>query len=62
MIKKFFNFLKESKDELLKVVWPTRKQAIEMMIIVIAVVLIVSFYLGGVDYLLSKATTWLLKK
>jgi preprotein translocase subunit SecE len=61
MIKKFFNFLKESKDELTKVVWPTRKQTIEMMIIVITVVLIVSFYLGGVDYLLSKATTWLLK-
>lgn len=61
-MKKFFSFFKESKDELLKVVWPTRKQAIEMMIAVLVIVFLVSLYLGGVDYLLTKAITFLLKK
>jgi preprotein translocase subunit SecE len=61
-MKKIFNFFKESREELLKVVWPTRKQAIEMMIAVLVIVIIVSMYLGGLDYLLTKGLTFLLKK
>jgi preprotein translocase subunit SecE len=61
-MKKIFNFFKESKEELFKVVWPTRKQAIEMMIAVLIIVILVSLYLGGLDYLLTKALTFLLKK
>jgi preprotein translocase subunit SecE len=61
-MKNPLSFLKESKDELTKVVWPTRKQTIEMTIVVIVVVLIVSFYLGGIDYLLTKGMTYLLNK
>jgi preprotein translocase subunit SecE len=60
MIKKFIVFLKESKDELSKVVWPTRKQTTEMTIAVLIVVFIVGFYLGAVDFLLTKALTFLL--
>lgn len=62
MLKKIFNYFRESKDELKKVVWPTKSQAYEMMVAVIIVVLIISFYLGAIDYLLSKATAWLFKK
>lgn len=62
MFTKFWQFLKDSRTELTKVAWPTRKQAIEMTIAVLIIVLIVSAYLGGVDYLLSKGIALLLKK
>jgi len=61
-MKKFFKFLKESREELTKVVWPTRKQTIEFTIAVIIIVIFISVFLGGADYLLTKALTFLLKK
>lgn len=61
-LKGFFNYFKESKEELSKVTWPTRKQTIEMTIAVIVVVLIVGFYLGAADYILSEALGWLVSK
>lgn len=61
-MKKFWQFLKESRSELLKVAWPTRKQAIEMTIAVLVIVILVSVYLGAVDFLLTKGITLLLKK
>jgi preprotein translocase subunit SecE len=61
-MKKFWQFLKDSRLELVKVAWPTKKQALEITIAVIVIVLIVSIYLGAVDYLLSKGITLLLKK
>ena len=61
-MRKFFKFLKESKEELTKVVWPTRKQTIEFTIAVIIIVVFVGVFLGGADYILTKAMTWLLKK
>lgn len=59
MFKKIINYFKESKEELGKVVWPTRKQTIEMAIAVVIIVVIVGAYLGGLDYLLSKAMSLL---
>lgn len=61
-MKKFFKFFVESKEELTKVVWPTRKETIEMTVAVVIIVLFVGVYLGGIDYLLTKALTFLLKK
>ncbi len=61
-MKKFFKFLIESKDELKKVVWPNRKETTEMTLAVIIIVLFIGLYLGGADYLLTKALTFLLKK
>jgi preprotein translocase subunit SecE len=62
VLKAIFNYFKESKEELSKVTWPTRKQTIEMTIVVIVVVLLVGSYLGGIDYLLTKGLTWLISK
>lgn len=61
-MKNILKFFKESKDELLKVVWPTRKQTVEMTVAVLIIVVFVGFYLGALDYLLTKALTFLLKK
>jgi preprotein translocase subunit SecE len=60
-MNKILKFFKESKDELAKVVWPSKKKTIEMSIAVIIVVIFVGLYLGALDYILTEALTLLLK-
>ena len=47
-------FLKEVRDELQKVVWPTRDEVIRLTIVVLIVSLIVGVFLGGADLILTK--------
>lgn len=61
-MKKILSYFKESFNELKKVVWPTRKQTIEITVVVIIVTMIIGLYLGGADYLLSKAFNFLLER
>lgn len=44
-------FVKEAKDELKKVTWPTRQTTIRYTIIVIVASLSVGLLIGGIDYL-----------
>lgn len=60
-MKKLIRFLIESKQELSKVVWPTRSESVEMTVAVIVIVLAVSVYIGGIDFGLTKLLTFLLK-
>ena len=57
-IPKYFNtarqFLRESRMELKKVKWPTRKELLASTAVVIVVTLIVAFFLGLVDFGLIK--------
>jgi len=55
-------FVSEVRDELRKVVWPTRQEAIRMTWVVIVVVLILSLLLGGFDFLIQKLTQWFLSR
>lgn len=48
------NFLMEVREELGKVVWPTRNEVIRLTAVVIIVSLIVGLFLGGIDFLLTK--------
>lgn len=63
-MKKFFgkiiSYFKESWTELSKVVWPTRKQVIEMTLAVIILAAVVGLLLGLFDYGLQKGLTQLL--
>jgi preprotein translocase subunit SecE len=43
-------FVRETRSELKKVVWPTRETAIHLTMIVTAVSIAVGLYLGFVDY------------
>ncbi len=54
MVKKIVEFYHEVKQELKKVVFPTRKEVIGSTWVVIITVLIVAFFLGVVDMGLSK--------
>jgi preprotein translocase subunit SecE len=47
-------FLREVKIELKKVTWPSRKQTIGSTVVVIALVLLISLFLGFVDIGLSS--------
>ena len=48
------NFLGEVRDELKKVVWPTRDEVIRLTGVVILVSLFVGIFLGGADFILTK--------
>jgi preprotein translocase subunit SecE len=47
-------FLKEVRDELRKVVWPTRDEIIRLTGVVIIVSVGVGVFLGVVDFILTK--------
>ena len=47
-------FLKETREELKKVVWPTRDHIIRSTIVVILLSLIVGIFLGGLDFVFTK--------
>ena len=52
-MSKLIEYIRDTKGELKHVSWPTRKQAIAFTVIVIAISLIVSIYLGLLDALFS---------
>lgn len=54
-------FLKETRDELKKVVWPTRNEVIRLTFIVITISMVVGIYVGSVDYILTKITEVIVK-
>jgi preprotein translocase subunit SecE len=49
----FINFAKESVRETKKVVWPTRKEALQMTAIVFGFVLVMALFLWGTDKILE---------
>ena len=54
IITKTKQFLREVKIELKKVTWPSRKQTIGSTAVVIALVMIISLFLGVVDFGISN--------
>lgn len=57
---KIINFFNQTREELLKVVWPTREQTIRYTVLVIITALAVGLFLGGIDYLLTQLTNFLI--
>jgi len=47
-------FLRETRSELKKVVWPTRREALNMTAIVLGVMLFMAAGLGVVDWLFTE--------
>lgn len=47
-------FLKEAKSELLKVVWPSKRETFRVTIAVILLSLAMAVFLGVIDYGLTK--------
>ncbi|MCL5433133.1 MAG: preprotein translocase subunit SecE [Patescibacteria group bacterium] len=54
-------FLGEVRDELRKVTWPTQKEVIRLTLVVIAISLLVGFFIGGFDYVFTKLMELVIK-
>jgi preprotein translocase subunit SecE len=55
-------FFREAKTELTKVSWPTRKEAMRLTGIVIAVSVGVGLYIGALDFIFTKLVGIILNK
>ena len=55
-------FFKEVRDELLKVVWPSKEEVIRLTGVVVIVSLGVGIFLGTVDFILTKIVETLVIK
>lgn len=53
MIAKTKTFLEDVQAELAKVTWPTRKETISTAQVVVVIIVIISFYLGACDMVLT---------
>jgi len=53
-IMKFFTYIKESFGEMKHVKWPTRKETIVYTVAVIAIAILVAYYLGLWDIIFAK--------
>lgn len=49
LFTRIVSYFKESKDELKKVAWPTRKEVVRNTILVIVISLFVAVFLGVLD-------------
>jgi len=47
-------YFKETQAEIRKVHWPTRREAMNLTGVVLAVTIAMSIFLGGVDYLFAQ--------
>lgn len=55
-------FLKEVREELSKVAWPTREQTLRYTVLVLIVAVAVGLFLGGLDYLLTTLTAVIIQR
>jgi len=60
-MNKFTQYFSESKTELKKVIWPTKKQTLNHTLLVIGFSLGVAFFLGAVDFGRNKLVEVILK-
>ena len=47
--------------ELEKVVWPTRRQALELTLLVLVISVIVGVYVGGLDFMFTSIMNTLIR-
>ncbi len=61
MISKITKYFKETRLELSKVAWPNKMELRDSTIVVIILSITMSLYIGIVDYILVKATTFIFR-
>lgn len=61
LMDKSISFLKEVREEINKVVWPSREQTIRYTALVIIIAVVTGLFLGGLDFILTKFTTFILE-
>ena len=56
------NYIKSAVEELKKVVWPTKKEAIAHTLLVIGISIVIAFFLGALDYIFNLGLEQLLQR
>lgn len=54
------NFIKESRDEIRKVSWPSRQTTIRYTLIVVGACVVIGLVIGGLDFLFGEGLETLL--
>jgi preprotein translocase subunit SecE len=54
-------YLRESKEELEKVAWPTRQETLRYSVLVIGACVLMGLFFAGLDYVLSLGLTKLIE-
>lgn len=54
-------YLQETISEMKHVSWPTRQETVKLTVIVIAISVIVAFYVGGLDYIFTNLLKLIIK-
>jgi preprotein translocase subunit SecE len=54
MFEKLKRFLREVRAEMEKVTWPGRQEVQAATLVIIALVLILAVFIGGVDFIVSR--------
>jgi len=52
-IQWLFRYVKESKEEMKKVTWPSKQETTKYSVIVIILALVIAGFFGGLDWLLN---------
>ena len=52
-------YIREVRDEMRKVAWPSREEVIRYSIIVVVTVLVYMAFVGGLDYIFGFVSKWL---
>ncbi|OGY49732.1 MAG: preprotein translocase subunit SecE [Candidatus Buchananbacteria bacterium RIFCSPHIGHO2_02_FULL_40_13] len=53
-VNKLIQYVKDSKNEIKKVTWPTRKEVKQHTFLVIGISLATALFLGIIDYILTQ--------
>lgn len=57
--KRLWRFAMDARNELRKVVWPSRQETVQTTVMVLGVVAIIGLILWGVDIVLLRVIAWL---
>ncbi|MBK4765438.1 MAG: preprotein translocase subunit SecE [Pantoea sp. Brub] len=57
--KYVFNFAKEAKNEMRKVIWPTRQETFNTTLVIILVTIVTSLILWGLDSILVRIVSFI---
>ena len=53
-------YLREAKEELLKVSWPSKKDTITYSVIIVLITILMGIYFTGLDWLFTLGFNWLI--
>ncbi|MBT4850017.1 preprotein translocase subunit SecE [Candidatus Parcubacteria bacterium] len=59
-MSKIANYFKGAREELAKVVWPSRETTTQHTLVVIGISVVVAVFLGGIDFLLNRVLQFLI--